>query len=415
MSNSPAGQSTVRHADASAVFGDARTRFSSLGGDFVFLDAPGASQVPDEVGEAVARVYREASGNTGVPYATSRRIEALVDEARQGAARFLGCSADEVIFGGSMTALSYMMSRTLGRDLQAGDEIVVTRLDHDANVAPWLDLADDLGLQVRHADVHADTTLDLADLERQLGPRTKVVAFPWAANSVGTIVDARAVSDLAHQAGAISWIDAVQYAAHEPMDVRAIDADVVTCSAYKFWGPHLGIAYGRRELLESWRPYKARPLSMEPVGHRFETGTLPYELLGGLLASFAYTDSVGGMAQIAAWERQLGDRLLAGLPPAARLWGLPTTAGRIPIFLVNFPGIPSGELSQSLADLGFGVWSHGSYYALGLHDRIGWGEALRIGLAHYNTLDEVDRFNQVLATLVAAYEPALLHHSGEAR
>ena len=412
MSNSPAGQPAVRNADASAVFADARTRFSSLREDFVFLDAPGASQVPDEVGEAVARVYREASGNTGVPYATSRRIEALVDEARGATARFLGCSVDEVIFGGSMTALSYMMTRTLGRELQRGDEIVVTRLDHDANVAPWLDLADDLGLQVRHADVHADTTLDLSDLERQLGPRTRVVAFPWAANSVGTIVDARAVSDLAHQAGALAWVDAVQYAAHEPMDVRAVDADVVTCSAYKFWGPHLGIAFGRRELLESWRPYKARPLSMEPVGHRFETGTLPYELLGGLLASFAYTESVGGMAQIAAWERQLGDRLLAGLPPTATLWGLPTMAGRIPIFLVNFPGIPSGRLSEDLAGLGFGVWSHGSYYALGLHDRIGWGEALRIGLAHYNPLDEVDRFNKALATLAASYEPAALRSGG---
>jgi cysteine desulfurase family protein (TIGR01976 family) len=405
MSNSLAGQDTAHDTDAATIFAEARTRFSALAGDFIFLDAPGASQVPDEVGEAVARVYREASGNTGVPYATSRRIEALVDEARQATARFLGCTDDEVIFGGSMTTLSYMMTRTLGRGLQRGDEIVVTRLDHDANVAPWLDLAEDLGLEVRHADVHADTTLDLADLERQLGPRTKVVAFPWAANSVGTIVDARAVSDLAHQAGALSWVDAVQYAAHAPMDVRAIDADVVTCSAYKFWAPHLGIAYGRKELLESWRPYKARPLSMHPVGHRFETGTLAYELLGGLLASYAYTESVGGMAKIAAWERQLGDRLLAGLPPGAKLWGPPTMDGRIPIFLINFPGIPSGKLSADLAELGFGVWSHDTYYALGLHDRIGWGEALRIGLAHYNTLDEIDRFNAALGRLVEAYRP----------
>jgi cysteine desulfurase family protein (TIGR01976 family) len=412
MSNSLADQSAARKADSGTVFANARARFSSLRGDFVFLDAPGASQVPDEVGDAVARVYREASGNTGVPYATSRRIEAIIGEARAASARFLGCSEDEVIFGANMTSLNFTLSRTLGRELQPGDEIVVTRLDHDGNVAPWLDLADDLQLQVRHADVHADTTLDLADLERQLGPRTKVVAFPWAANSTGTIVDARAVSDLAHQAGAIAWVDAVQYAAHEPMDVRTIGADILTCSAYKFWGPHLGIAFGRRELLESWRPYKARPVSMEPVGHRFETGTLAYELLGGLLAAFAYTESVGGMARIAAWERQLGDRLLAGLPPTATLYGLPTMAGRIPIFLVNFPGIPSAELSESLADLGFGVWSHGSYYALGLHDRIGWGEALRIGLAHYNTLDEVDRFSEALAALVAAYGPTPLHHWG---
>jgi len=384
-----------------------RNRFSSLRSGFVYLDAPGGTQTPDEVAAAVARVYLEASGNTGAPYATSRRLEALVAEARLASARFLGCTEDEVIFGANMTSLNFTLSRTLGRQLSPGDEIVVTRLDHDANVAPWLDLADDLGLKVRHADVHADTSLDLSDLERQLGPRTKVVAFPWAANSTGTIVDAGTVCDLAHQAGALAWVDAVQYAAHEPMDVGLIGADVVTCSAYKFCGPHLGIAFGRRELLESWRPYKARPVAMEPVGHRFETGTLPYELLGGLLATYAYLDSLGGMGQLAAWERQLGERLLAGLPQGARLYGLPTMAGRVPTFLINFPGISSARLSEELADIGFGVWSHGSYYALGLHDRIGWGEALRIGLAHYNTADEIDRFNEALGTLVAAHgQPA---------
>jgi cysteine desulfurase family protein (TIGR01976 family) len=396
------------HAAPPGGLAGVRARFSSLSDDFVYLDAPGGTQTPDEVGAAVARVYREASGNTGAPDAASRRIDALVHDARAASARFLGCASEEIILGPNMTSLNYTLSRTLGRDLQPGDEIVVTRLDHDANVAPWLDLAQDRGLQVRLADVHADTTLDLSGLERLLGPRTKVVAFPWASNATGTIVDARAVSDLAHQAGALSWVDAVQYAPHEPMDVRAIDADVVLCSAYKFCGPHLGIAFGRRELLESWRPYKARPAPMEPLGHRFETGTLPYELLGGLLATFAYLDSLGGPAEVGGWERQLGDRLLAGLPADARLWGLPTTAGRVPTFLVNFPGVPSAELSPALADLGFGVWSSGSYYAPGLHDRIGWGEALRIGLAHYNTLDEMDRFNEALATVVAAHRPAPL-------
>jgi cysteine desulfurase family protein (TIGR01976 family) len=419
MTDSFAGSSSaqtvpVQHDPTAqaAMMATARERFSSLRAGFAFLDAPGGTQTPDEVGAAVATVYREASGNTGAPYATSQRLEALVDEARTASARFLGCTADEVIFGANMTSLNFTLSRTLGRQLQEGDEIVVTRLDHDANVAPWLDLASDLGLQVRHADVHADSTLDLADLERQLGPRTKVVAFPWAANSTGTIVDARAVCDLAHEAGALAWVDAVQYAAHEPMDVRSIDADVVTCSAYKFCGPHLGIAFGRREVLESWRPYKARPVALEPVGHRFETGTLAYELLGGLLATYAYLDSLGGMAQIAAWERHLGERLLAGLPPSATLYGLPDMEGRVPTFLFNFPGVPSAKLSEELAGLGFGVWSHGSYYALGLHDRIGWGEALRVGLAHYNTLDEIDRFNEALATLVATHGPESLQLSG---
>src|SRR5215468_11259250 len=399
MSNSAADLPSAREARTttpSPAIAAARERFSSLSDGFVFLDAPGGTQTPDEVAAAVARVFIESSGNTGAPYATSRRLEALVDDAREASARFLGCTFDEIIFGANMTSLNFTLSRTLGRQLSPGDEIVVTRLDNDANVAPWLDLASDRDLVVRHADVHADTSLDLADLERQLGPRTKVVAFPWAANSTGTIVDAQAICDLAHRAGALAWVDAVQYAAHEPMDVRAVGADIVTCSAYKFCGPHLGIAFGREDLLKSWRPYKARPVSFEPVGHRFETGTLPYELLGGLLATYSYLDSLGGMAELAAWERELGERMLAGFPPGARLYGVPTMAGRVPTFLINFPGVPSARLSEELADLGFGVWSHGSYYALGLHERIGWGEALRVGLAHYNTLDEIDRFTQAL-------------------
>jgi cysteine desulfurase family protein (TIGR01976 family) len=378
----------------------ARDRFSSLRDGFVFLDAPGGTQTPDEVGAAVAQAYREASGNTGAPYATSRRIEAIADEARAGAARFLGCAPDEIVFGANMTSLSFTLSRTLGRTLQAGDEIVVTRLDHDANIAPWLELSQDLGLVVRLADVRPDTTLDLAALERLLGPRTRVISFPWASNAVGTIVDAAAVSRLAHQAGALAWIDAVQFAPHQPVDVRAAAADVLFCSSYKFCGPHLGIAFARRELLQTWRPYKARPAPAEPLGHAFETGTQPYELLAGLTAAFRYLDSLGGMAEVAAWERELGERLLAGLPAEARLYGLPTMTGRVPTFLLNFPGIPSGWLSAELASRGFGVWSGGNYYALGLHERIAWGEALRVGLAHYNTLAEIDSFTATLGSLV---------------
>ena len=379
-----------------------RKRFSALSGDFVFLDAPGGTQVPDEVGDAVARMYREASGNSGFGYATSRRIDEVIGSARAAAARFLGCHPDEVIFGGSMTTLNFALSRAAGRTLARGDEILVTRLDHDANVAPWLELAADAGLVVRQADVHRDTTLDLADLERQLGPRTRVVAFSWASNAAGTVTDARAVTDLAHQAGALAWIDAVQYAPHEPVDFAATGADVLLCSAYKFCGPHLGLACGRREVLESWRPYKVRPAPSEPVGHRFETGTLPYELLAGLIAALGYLDDIGGLAASAAWERQLGERLLAGLPPSARLYGVPGMDGRVPTFLLNFPGFSSAALSEALAGRGIGVWSAGDYYAPGLHERIGWGEALRVGLAHYNTPGEVDRLNQALAELTGS-------------
>jgi len=384
-----------------------RSRFTGLASDFVFLDAPGGSQVPDEVGAATSRLYAEASGNVGAPYETSRRIEALVDDVRSRSAGFLGCSDDEIIFGANMTSLNFTLSRTLGRTLAEGDEIIVTRLDHDGNVAPWLELARDLNLTVRLADVHDDTTLDLEDIARLLGPRTRVVAFPWAANTVGTIVDAAAVTALAHEAGALAWVDAVQYAPHRQMDVAKMDADVVLCSSYKFCGPHLGIAYGRKELLERWRPYKARPASMEPVGHRFETGTLPYELLAALGATYDYLDAIGGFDEIERWERQIGEHFLAGLTPQARLYGLRTMRGRVPTFLLNFEGIPSDELSRELGARGFGVWSNSNYYALGLHERVGWGEALRVGLAHYNTLEEIDRFHEALALLTKGAQSSM--------
>jgi cysteine desulfurase family protein (TIGR01976 family) len=382
---------------------DVRARFSSLRSGFTFLDAPGGTQVPDEVGLATARNYQEASGNIGFPYETSRRIAAVVDGARTAAAGFLGCRTDEIVFGANMTSLNFTLSRTVGRTLRPGDEIITTRLDHDANVAPWLELARDNDLVIREVDVRSDTTLDVADLERLLSGRTRIVAFPWASNAVGTTVDAGEICALAHDAGALAWIDAVQYAPHLPIDVRAVDADVLLCSSYKFCGPHLGIAYGRQDLLESWRPYKARPVGMDPVGHRFETGTLPYELLAGLVATFEYLDSLGGIKDLAVWERALGERLLAGLPAAARLYGPASMEGRVPTFLLNFDGISSAELSVRLAERGFGVWSGDNYYALGLHERIDWGDALRVGLTHYNTLEEVDRFNEVLAELVSSY------------
>jgi cysteine desulfurase family protein (TIGR01976 family) len=382
---------------------EVRRRFSSLDKGFVFLDAPGGTQVPDEVGQAAARNYVEASGNIGFPYATSAKLGGLVDTARAAAARFLGAESDEVIFGANMTSLNFMLSRTVGRTLGPGDEILTTRLDHDANVAPWLELAHDLDLVVRQVDVHPDTTLDLADLERLLSARTRIVAFPWASNAVGTTVDAKAVVALAHEAGALAWIDAVQYAPHEPIDVKDVGADVLICSSYKFCGPHLGIAYGRRELLSSWRAYKARPVGMDPVGHRFETGTLPYELLAALVATFSYLDSLGGIVGLRPHEHELGQRLLANLPADVALYGSASMEGRIPTFLMNFDGAPSAVLSVELGEAGFGVWSGDNYYALGLYERIAWGEALRVGLAHYNTVEEIDRFCEVLAELVASH------------
>src|SRR5499433_1565174 len=202
-----------------------RERFSSLQ-DFAFLDAPGGSQVPDEVGDAIARALREASANLGAGYATSRRVQEILEQAEARAARFLGCEPHEVIFGANMTSLDFTLSRTAGRDFGPGDEILVSSLDHDGGVAPWLEVAADKGAVVRHVELHDDTTLDFDDLARQLGPRTRVVAFAWASNAIGTIVDARRVCELAHDAGALAWIDAVHYAAHEPINVRETGADV---------------------------------------------------------------------------------------------------------------------------------------------------------------------------------------------
>jgi cysteine desulfurase family protein (TIGR01976 family) len=349
--------------------------------------------VPDEVGDAMARCLREASANLGAPYATSQRVKAILEEAERRSARFLGCDPHEVIFGTNMTSLDFTLSRTAGREFKAGDEILVSALDHDGGVSPWLELAHDRDLVVKHVELRDDTTLDLDDLRAKLTDRTRVVACVWASNAIGTITDVRRVADLAHEAGALAWIDAVHYAAHEPIDVRAAGADVLICSPYKFCGPHLGIAYGRAEVLERWRPYKARPAPSDPLGRRFETGTMPYELLAGLNATFAYLDDVGGFEAIVPYERELGERFLAGLPPSVRIYGLPGMDGRVPTFLVNVEGVPAGQVAGRLAERNIGVWAHDSWYSLNLYERFGYGAdgAVRIGFIHYNTTDEVDR------------------------
>jgi cysteine desulfurase family protein (TIGR01976 family) len=374
-----------------------RARFTSLGKGFAFFDAPGGTQVPDEVGDAIALALREASANLGALYATSQRVGQILAEAEAKAARFLGCEPTEVIFGPNMTSLDFTLSRTAGREFAPGDEILVSSLDHDGGVAPWLELARDRDLVVRHVELHEDTTLDFADLEAKLGPRTRVVAFAWASNAVGTIVDARRVCQLAHQAGALAWIDAVHYAAHEPINVREVGADVLICSPYKFCGPHLGLAYGRAEVLERWRPYKARPAPGSPLGRRFETGTQPYELLAGFSAAVDYLDSIGGFAAIAPYERALGERFLSSIPDEVTVYGRPGMTGRVPTFLVNVDGVDAADVAQRLAAAQIGVWAHDSWYSLDLYRRLGYDDkSVRIGFIHYNTAGEVDRLVQAL-------------------
>ncbi len=376
-----------------------RSRFSALRSPTAFLDGPGGTQCPDSVTDAVAGHLRGSNANLGGAFAASRRNDELVERAHASAASFLGCRPAETIVGQNMTTLNFMLTRTLGRTLRAGDGILVTRLDHDANVSPWLELARDLGLEVGFVEIHDDTTLDLDDLERKLTGRTRVVAFPLASNAVGTLTDAERIVELAHGAGALAWADAVHYAPHGPIDVEALGVDVLICSPYKFFGPHLGLAFGRAELLESWRPYKVRPAADEPLGGRFETGTLAHELLAGAVAAVEYVQELGWDA-IRAHERALGERFLAGLPERCSLHGLPGMDGRVPTFAFTVEGLSPRAVAERLAERDIAVWD-GDYYAVEVMRRLGLGAegAVRAGLVHYNTADEVDRLLRALEEL----------------
>jgi cysteine desulfurase family protein (TIGR01976 family) len=368
-----------------------RARFSALRGPTALFDGPGGTQCPDSVIDAIAGYLRESNANLGGPFGSSRRSDALLVQAHLAAADFLRCEPGEAIFGQNMTTLNFMLTRTLGRTLDAGDEILVTRLDHDGNVAPWLELAHDLDLKVGFVDLHDDTTLDLDDLQRQLTDRTRVVAFPLASNAVGTLTDARRIVELAHDAGALAWADAVHYGPHGPIDVATLGADVLLCSPYKFFGPHLGLAYGRAELLESWRPYKVRPADMTPLNNRFETGTLAHELLAGFVAAVDYIESIGWSA-IQAHERALGLEFLDGAPDNVRLYGVPGIDGRVPTFAFNVDGYAPRAVAERLAERDIAVWD-GNYYAVEVMQRLGLGAdgAVRVGFVHYNTMAEVHR------------------------
>jgi len=378
-----------------------RARYTALDRRLAFFDGPGGTQCPDEVIDAVAGYLRHDNANIGAPYETSRRTDALVARARERAASFMNCNPGEIAFGQSMTALNFLLTRTFARDLRSGDEVLVTRLDHDANVAPWLEIQHDIGIVVHFVDVTDDLALDYDDLETKLSDKTRVVAFPAAANSVGTAPDIRRIADLAHSVGALAWVDAVHYGPHGRIDVSAWDADVVLCSPYKFFGPHMGLAFGREEVLRSWRPYKVRPSADEPVGHRFELGTCQHELLAGFVAAVDYLDSLGWEA-VSAYERELGARFLDGLPAGVTLHGLPTMEGRVPTFCFSVPGRSARSVAEHLAERDVAVW-WGNYYALETIRRLSLDEhdgAVRAGIVHYNTAEEVDRLLAGLAEIV---------------
>jgi cysteine desulfurase family protein (TIGR01976 family) len=375
-----------------------RARFSALQTPTAYLDGPGGTQCPDSVIDAIAGYLRESNANVGGAFPTSRRSDELVAIAHAAAAEFLNATVDEVAFGANMTTLNFALSRAASRDWQEGDEIVCTRLDHDGNVSPWLEIARDKGLTVRFADVDDECRLDLDQLSSLLGERTRVVAFPWASNAVGTVTPVAEIAALAHEAGALAWVDAVHYGPHGPIDVQAAGADVLLCSPYKFYGPHLGLAFGRRELLESWRPYKVRPADPFPVGHRYETGTLAHELLAGFVATVEYLEDVG-WEFVTTHECELGERFLEGLPDVWTLHGIPSMDSRVPTFSITHDELSPQEAATQLGERGFAVWD-GNYYAVEIMKRLGLDDgAVRVGIVHTNTAGEVDGLLAALAEL----------------
>ena len=409
-------------------FAAARGQFPALalrqdGRPVVYADNPGGTQVPRACVEAIAAYLTSSNANTGGAFVTSRHSDAMLDEVHAATADLLNAADPrEIVFGPNMTTLTFALSRAIGRTLRPGDEIVVTALDHDANVAPWLALAEERGAVVRMADVNLDTcTLDMDDLRAKITDRTRVVAVGYASNAAGTINDVATVLEWAREAGALSFVDAVQYAPHGPIDVQELGCDFLTCSSYKFFGPHLGILYGRLPLLEELQPYKVRPATDEPPG-KWETGTQNHECLAGLLGTYAYLAALGrastgrpyaerfagmperrlelhaALAAIQAHERELAARLLTGLAtiPGAHVYGLTAPDDlprRVPTVMLTVAGHTPRELAEGLAARGIFAWD-GNYYALNLMERLGLepsGGALRIGLAHYNTAAEVDR------------------------
>lgn len=400
-----------------------RAQFPSLaqtvnGYPAAFLDGPGGTQVPQRVIDAITNYLKQSNANTGGAYATSRRTDAMIAEARAAMADFLGCDADEIVFGPNMTTLTYTMSRAIGRELGQASEIVVTHLDHDANVSPWRAL-EERGATVRFIDVNpADCTLDMSDMRRKVRGHTRIVAAGYASNAVGTINDVKEIIRLAHDSGAMAYIDAVHYAPHGPIDVRALDCDFLVCSTYKFFGPHMGVLYGKRQYLKRLHPYKVRA-NTEAVPNRWEWGTLNHECIAGIIACVEYWVELGrhvnpgvssrraailaAYGAVHAHEQGLLQRMMQGLAqiPGLKVYGITDPkrlSQRAPTIALRVEGQTPLELATRLGERGLFTWD-GNYYALNLTERLDLertGGFLRIGLVHYNTVEEVDRVIEAL-------------------
>jgi cysteine desulfurase family protein (TIGR01976 family) len=397
-----------------------RARFPALaardeGRSVAYLDGPGGSQVPREVLDAMQNYLIRDNANLGGAFGASRRSDAVLEAGRAAIADFVGGSPDEIAFGANMTTLNFQLVHAIARTLEPGDEIITTCLDHDANISPWLVVAKDHGLVVKQLDVvEPDLDLDLDALERMLSPRTRVVAFPLASNAVGTMPDAARVTELAHSVGALAWADAVHYAPHRRIDVAALGVDVLLCSPYKFFGPHLGCAWGRRELFEAWPADRVRPADETPAGHRFETGTQSHEAIAGATAAVDYIASLGqgrdrrarlddAYAQIRAYEDDLSAHAMRRFAaiPGLKLYGVadPEDVGkRTATFCVTLDGHTPRSLAEALGARSISSWD-GNYYALAIAQRLGLeehGGSLRIGFLHYTTKSEVDRALDVI-------------------
>ncbi len=405
-----------------------RSQFPSLsqtvnGQPAVFLDGPGGTQVPQRVIDAITDYLTNSNANTCGAYATSRRTDAIIAEARAAMADFLGSDHDEIVFGPNMTTLTYAISRSIGRELGPGDEILLTYLDHDANVSPWQAL-EERGVTIRFAEInHDDCTLNMADLAQKISSRTRVVAVGYASNAVGTINDVSEIVRLAHKKGALAYIDAVHYAPHGPIDVRALDCDFLACSTYKFFGPHMGVLYGKREHLQHLQPYKVRP-NTNAIPNRWEWGTLNHECIAGIAACVNYLADLGRQvdsstgdrrsAILAAYraiqqhERGLSETMVRGLLeiPGLKLYGIADPEKldrRCPTFAVRIANHTPLKLATALGERGFFTWD-GNYYALNLTERLDVekdGGFLRIGIAHYNTAEEIARLLTALREIAS--------------
>jgi len=421
----------VMHGTESKAFDIAwvREQFPSLklqvnGHAAAFLDGPAGTQVPKQVMDAVQNYFVGANANTYGAFLTSRRNDETIRSARAAMADFFNCDSNEVVFGQNMTTITFALARAIGRELKTGDEILVTTLDHDANVAPWRAL-EEKGVVIRQVDVReGDCTLDLDDLKRKMSVKTKLVAVGYASNMVGTINPVAEITKLAHAAGALMFIDAVHYAPHGLIDVKSLDCDFLVCSPYKFFGPHMGILYGKREYLEKFKPYKVRPAT-NTSPESWETGTQVQELIAGIGAAVDYIAELGRhcdpsvkrrrealqTAYRAAHQYETGllSRLIAGLQtiPGVKMFGI-THAKRFDercaTLSFRLGGHHPTEIATFLGERGIFTWD-GNFYALNLSERLDveqHGGVLRVGLVHYNTADEVDRLLGALREFAAS-------------